>query len=241
MPMSKPYSYSIDEYKRGLLAIKNGLSEKEIKMLQFQYSCPGRKTHAIQLADAMGYTYYGWANSNYGRLGHRLYDAIGRNTNKEKYWFEILSIGHQGEYGYWTMYPALAAALEELNIVSDGSNRLPEEVPSPSQLYEGAKCRIIINAYERNPRARHKCIAHYGAICSVCGLDFEKRYGTIAKGFIHVHHLRQLSDLGEKYQVDPIKDLRPVCPNCHAAIHLRNPAFTIEEVQGMLTKNAKSH
>ena len=27
-----------------------------------------------------------------------------------------------------------------------------------------------------------------------------------------------------------IEDLRPVCPNCHAMIHRKNPPFTIEEI-----------
>ena len=69
--------------------------------------------------------------------------------------------------------------------------------------------------------ARKKCIEHYGAKCAVsnCGFDFEKLYGDIGKGFIHVHHLTQLSDIGQGYEVDPIKDLRPVCPNCHAMLH----------------------
>jgi len=36
-----------------------------------------------------------------------------------------------------------------------------------------------------------------------------------------VHHLVPISKIGKKYRVDPIKDLRPVCPNCHAVIHLK--------------------
>jgi 5-methylcytosine-specific restriction protein A len=59
---------------------------------------------------------------------------------------------------------------------------------------------------------------------------FEQCYGEVAKGFIHVHHLRPLSEIGEEYEVDPIADLRPVCPNCHAVLHLRVPAYSIEEV-----------
>jgi predicted HNH restriction endonuclease len=29
-------------------------------------------------------------------------------------------------------------------------------------------------------------------------------------------------------------DLRPVCPNCHAVLHHRVPAFSIEEVRTFL-------
>ena len=52
--------------------------------------------------------------------------------------------------------------------------------------------------------------------------------------YIHVHHLRPLSEIKASYVVDPKEDLRPVCPNCHAVIHLRKPSFTLEEVLAML-------
>ena len=96
---------------------------------------------------------------------------------------------------------------------------------------EGAVRRIVVNAYERDPRARAACIAHYGTNCCVCEFSFGSKFGDIAEGFIHVHHLKQLSDIGEEYSVDPIADLRPVCPNCHAVIHRRSPPYTIEEIK----------
>ena len=43
--------------------------------------------------------------------------------------------------------------------------------------------------------------------------------------------VNQISDIGKEYEVDPIKDLIPVCPNCHAMIHSKRPAFTIEEIK----------
>jgi 5-methylcytosine-specific restriction protein A len=43
-----------------------------------------------------------------------------------------------------------------------------------------------------------------------------------------------LSEVGNEYRVDPIRDLRPVCPNCHAMIHRRIPAYSIEELKKML-------
>jgi 5-methylcytosine-specific restriction enzyme A len=108
---------------------------------------------------------------------------------------------------------------------------LPEEVTENGEMYEGASRRILVNAYERNSEAREICIAHYGAICYICGFDFEAVYGEIGKGYIHVHHLQQLSEIGDEYLVDPVRDLRPVCPNCHAIIHQRKSAYSIEEVR----------
>ena len=75
-------------------------------------------------------------------------------------------------------------------------------------------------------------------ICKwLCSFDFEKKYGEIGKGFIHVHHVKPLSEINEEYEVNPIQDLRPVCPNCHVMIHKKKPAFNIEEIKSLLAKD----
>jgi predicted HNH restriction endonuclease len=43
-----------------------------------------------------------------------------------------------------------------------------------------------------------------------------------------------LASIGKEYVVNPVKDLRPVCSNCHAVIHLRQPPYSIDEVKHML-------
>jgi len=119
-------------------------------------------------------------------------------------------------------------------IYEDEILRLPEEIPDDTSLFEGSKRKITVNAYERNPKARQECIAHYGTSCVVCGFNFAEVYGEVGEGFIHVHHLKQLADIGDKYEVNPVSDLRPVCPNCHAIIHKANPPYSIEEVKRFL-------
>ncbi|MBI5828635.1 MAG: HNH endonuclease [Chloroflexi bacterium] len=104
----------------------------------------------------------------------------------------------------------------------------------PEKHIEGAKKQVTVNAYERNPKARTACIAKYGSKCAVCEFDFEKHYGEIGSGYIHVHHLKPLASVSEKYEVDPIEDLRPVCPNCHAMLHKKEPPYSIEELQVMI-------
>ena len=107
-----------------------------------------------------------------------------------------------------------------------------------SKLTEGSTKKITVNAYERNPKARVECIPHYGLDCHCCGFNFLKTYGEIGQDFIHVHHLKLISEVKQEYHVNPIDDLRPVCPNCHAMIHRRKPPFTIEEIKIMIGKNA---
>jgi|GEM_PF-1807681 hypothetical protein len=105
--------------------------------------------------------------------------------------------------------------------------------------YEGAIHRVAVNAYERNREARQKCIDYYGVNCIVCGFNFHEKYGDIGNDFIHIHHLRQLAEIGREYQIDPIQDLRPVCPNCHQMLHRHKPPFTIEELRSYINKCTK--
>ena len=114
----------------------------------------------------------------------------------------------------------------------------PEELPARQPLVEGASTQVLANRYERNRDARQKCIQHFGAICSVCEFDFAKIYGEIGRGFIHVHHLRELASIGASYVVDPIADLRPVCPNCHAMLHSQRPAVSIAALRARMSPNA---
>jgi 5-methylcytosine-specific restriction protein A len=113
---------------------------------------------------------------------------------------------------------------------------MPEEINQPELYYEGSTTKISVNAYERNGEARKKCVEHHGCTCCICGFDFKKIYGEIGEGFIHVHHLSPLSRIKLEYKVDPITDMRPLCPNCHAVIHRSSPPFTIEQVKMMLKK-----
>jgi 5-methylcytosine-specific restriction protein A len=69
-------------------------------------------------------------------------------------------------------------------------------------------------------------------------LKLGDRYGAVAQGVMHVHHIVPLASIGTTYQVHPVNDLRPVCPNCHVVIHRREPPFSIEEVQELITRQA---
>jgi hypothetical protein len=118
---------------------------------------------------------------------------------------------------------------------------LAEEVAASGRLVEGAVCQVVINGYERNPIARVRCIAHYGPSCVVCGFNFGAVYGPLAEGLIHVHHVKPLSEIGAEYEVDPVADLRPVCPNCHTVIHLGGECRAIEEVRQLLQPGTASN
>lgn len=100
--------------------------------------------------------------------------------------------------------------------------------------YEGKAYEIVSKRYERNPEARRQCLRAHGHRCSVCSFDFQETYGELGKGFIQVHHLTPIHSANGEYQIDPERDLVPVCPNCHAMLHRQSPPLRIEELQRIL-------
>ena len=62
-----------------------------------------------------------------------------------------------------------------------------------------------------------------------------------AKGqdYIEVHHRVPVSSMGGAYRVDPVTDLVPVCGNCHAMMHRKNPPLSVEELKAQLVNPKK--
>ncbi len=120
----------------------------------------------------------------------------------------------------------------------DGLNALLSDFESGIRLpnlVEGAVRQYTVNAYERNQAARAICVAHWGLTCRVCGFDFERTYGELGRGFIHVHHRFPLAARSQEYVVNPVSDLIPVCPNCHAMLHrLGTPLISPEDLSELV-------
>lgn len=142
----------------------------------------------------------------------------------------------------------IGKALQVLLFAHKSQNAGVDKIPYESPLLllqpevgggfsEGTPRSVILTRYERDPGARAACIAHFGVKCHACGFDFESVYGQLGKGFIHVHHVVELSKVRKKYIPDPKKDLLPVCPNCHAMLHRTDPALTITQLKAFLLHN----
>ena len=121
------------------------------------------------------------------------------------------------------------------------TNRQEQDSPPadgvPVALLEGGKSSVQVNRYERDPRLRHQCITALGPVCRICDFDFEATYGEIGRGYCHVHHLVPLSEVASEHEVDPLKDLLPVCPNCHAMLHSKVPALQPDYLKSLLRIN----
>ena len=135
-------------------------------------------------------------------------------------------INEEGDYGELVLrYGQLM-----LGMILSLSDIVPLEETSTG-FKEGAELRVISKRYERNRLNRELCLLNKGYKCSVCGFDFEQTYGIIGRHFIHVHHVTPVSQIGPDYIIDPVKDLIPVCPNCHAMLHRKDPPYLPEEMK----------
>ena len=183
-----------------------------------------RYTRAMSTANTDDYLT--WIRRDYGDDAYvRAVDALGKHL---EYYFGLkgdrLESHRQVLAKHLALLPATPASFDS-----------PEEVPPSTTHLEGRVRQVLVNAYERNSAARTACLSHYGHACSVCGFDFGSFYGPVGKDFIHVHHLKEIASIAEEYEVDPIHDLRPVCPNCHAMLHKRKPAYLIGDLKQLLS------
>lgn len=216
----------------------NITNKLDLKIFQGLYSFEGHKAPASQIGLLLGHTGKNTSsplNLEIGRYAKRIaqhyeIDFTSRTEREYKYWDLFFNGWDRKSLFIWELKPELLEALKETGLT--GEKQYPEELPIVEQyLMEGLKKTILVNTYERNSIARERCIEHWNPVCSVCDFDFEKRYGVLGKGYIHVHHLVPVSDVGKTYRVNPIKDLRPVCPNCHAMLHKKSPPYTIEQLK----------
>lgn len=111
-----------------------------------------------------------------------------------------------------------------------------EEVNDFESYIEGSKKQKFVTYYERIPENRNQAIKIHGCTCFGCGFNFEKIYGSHGKGFIHIHHIKPVSQFEKPQKVNPETDLIPLCPNCHAMIHRnRNKTLSLEELKTLIS------
>lgn len=102
---------------------------------------------------------------------------------------------------------------------------------------EGEWQQVIVTQYERSRSNRKACLDHYGPACQACGMSFGDVYGELGTDFIHVHHEVPLHTLGGPQNIDPVKDMKPLCPNCHAMVHRADPPIPVMELREQLVRD----
>ena len=202
-------------------ASASGLGKRECARLQALAAACGsaenKKTY--RLAE--------WNISNEADGVNSLTEVLDQILAFEVAWFE-------SELAVWKENPGhVLRAFPHNNHVLVSSSELPGEI-----YIEGAQRIILTNRYERNPKARARCIAVHGSACKVCGFDFGIAFGEEFSGKIEVHHIQPISEIGEEYVVDPVRDLVPVCPNCHMMLHSKKDGvFSVDELKELMKNN----
>ena len=218
--------------------------ELDIKTILVVFNSPLHRTTATKIADILGEKGFRIISGGIGSFSRRICKNLNikppKNSDEGNRWWAILYWGSpvgDGKF-FYILRPELKEAIEEL--ISEGiicnDATIAEEISEKEavHLFEGAKKQITVNAYERNSEARRECIKEYGYKCCVCEFDFAEYYGDIGIGFIEVHHLKPLNEINKEYEVNPLNDLRPICPNCHSMLHRSN--FSIEKLRDILQK-----
>jgi 5-methylcytosine-specific restriction protein A len=104
---------------------------------------------------------------------------------------------------------------------------------------EGSQTKVYSTKYERDPRLRSQAMRLHGTTCMECGFNFGDVYGEWGNQYIHVHHVRPLSNSG-KVHVNPRMDLIVLCANCHAMVHRkRNKTLSLRELIELIKANAQ--
>ncbi|MCS3424082.1 putative restriction endonuclease [Rahnella sp. BIGb0603] len=142
---------------------------------------------------------------------------------------------------------AVAAALTEpRHIIGDIKNEdihIEDETDEESLIsyQEGKKSSKFVTTYERDLKLKKRAKALHGTTCFACGFNFGEFYGEYAKDFIHIHHVVPVSEFGGSKNVDPKKDLVPVCANCHGIIHRKKDrTLSIDELKAMIAASKKT-
>lgn len=169
----------------------------------------------------------------YECLDHNFYDRVRDRiaTNRE-----MAAIDEEAELMYSVHLKTYSQFLEskafknlfkrKINLEGTVKNAQPQQeakVLKFREETEGERKHITkeMDVIRRNPQLRQQCIDRYGYQCQCCGMDFAEMYGEeLGANFIEVHHLKPISTFEtEGIPKDFVKNLVPLCSNCHSMIH----------------------
>ena len=213
------YMKTIPDYEMN--ALLNGFEGKSFSTFEFAMALKRKFKQtwdAIELEYGAGGRNAGRHYSAFSRIAHVL-DVWARDGSLKKLNYRPAPENWGSpNIRYWT---TSGLELDEIDVDN-------EAIP------EGDKKVVIVNKYERSLKARAACIKKWGSKCVVCSFDFGKPYGQIGDGFIHIHHLKPLGEIGKEHMLNPEEELRPVCPNCHAMLHSSSECLSIEDLKLLL-------
>ena len=123
---------------------------------------------------------------------------------------------------------------DDLKAIADGK---PIEVLDDAVVREGQLSTRTVEYRSRSQQLRNRAVQFYsrcGSIaCVACSFEFEKAYGAIGSGHIHIHHLKPVSFMrGEPLNIEcALQNVRPLCANCHQMAHTKTPPLPMEQLR----------
>lgn len=232
---------SSTRYAEVLDFLRSSFSDRELKVLAFQFQQPGRAVTSQDIRDFFGYSSIGSSNLLYGTLGKKLAGALPMRTAEEgavppRYWKALATGDGSGEHFLWTMRPQLATALVETGLVenaTDGAAMLADIDIHPGDVVanEGRLQLFLHLRRERNQAlVAAKKAASDSHACEICGFDSIEVYGI---DYCEVHHLTPISELNGETETS-LDDLAILCANCHRVLHLQTPPMPLDSLRQKL-------
>jgi 5-methylcytosine-specific restriction protein A len=230
-------------------AIKHlGESQKQVLIKMY---INGPFDNSILISKVLGYTNVGSANLRIGTIGKKIGNYLNVRPNRtyphsgreRDAYFTII---HDFENGQWDMQMNLKKAIEiegwtkNINLNKDFFLNFDESDLSCQLFAEGKLLQVYVNRYERNAKARSLCLKKHGNKCFACFMDFKKVYGNDIPDIIHIHHVKPLSKLGKETITDILKDLIPLCPNCHSVVHVKKKLMSLKELKRRIKINNRT-
>lgn len=115
-------------------------------------------------------------------------------------------------------------------------------IPYEEIVVEGISKNVSVKVRERSRKLRDAAIEHFtqnGVIkCDCCGFEFKSFYGPRFGGScIEIHHIKPIFSYSnenvQKSIEEALRNLLPVCPNCHRVIHKQH--ITADSLQAFKT------
>lgn len=152
-----------------------------------------------------------------------------------------MSSGGKLEQQVWADYAGqpdkLAAEAKAIREAVESANEAAVSKLPEAGEYVGEEGGVIMRLhkrYERDRKLVREKLAEAGAAgnvqCEVCDFDFEATYGNLGAGYIEVHHLKPVNQLGKNGKT-ALSDLALLCANCHRMAHRKRIPLSLAEIR----------
>ncbi|OON98768.1 MAG: hypothetical protein ATN35_00725 [Epulopiscium sp. Nele67-Bin004] len=110
---------------------------------------------------------------------------------------------------------------------------VPYQQPVATPIQDDEKLKETLAKWEQ---LKSECLDYYGASCEICGIDFGYTYGEQFENLIGVRNLKSDKEEWDNLDVDPEKDLVPMCSNCSCVMKSKTPPYTLDEMKKIYNK-----